>query len=398
MKIFIDLGICFLILATTTSLIYTLDPTGQGFGSALIPTLKYLPYIFSLISVFFLSISIKIRTDLNTIFLFFFIMFTFTGSLYSFIFTNRPIEDTFLGRALGGCVFFACYYICFNERAISLFIRLYVKMILIFSFMMALILYGHYFGFLYPELTQMYHAEMSIIVASAFIIPILDIKETLKKYAFILLILAGFFDTKTTSVIVSLIAIACFFTIKTFEFNSKIKSLSKRIKMVWTVLVYKNIVISSVVICLLSLKIINLRLDERENEVREITMLTRWLEFLDNPIFGTAFTGSPLIEIGTLIIPSHSDLLDLLAFGGLITVVTFVYPISKVVISILINNSEDRLIIWLVLVLMLILLTMVVNPILSTPRMGFFFFSTIGLLFGFVSRGYKTNSFMKITM
>jgi hypothetical protein len=71
------------------------------------------------------------------------------------------------------------------------------------------------------------------------------------------------------------------------------------------------------------------------NDLRKLLWGMRWDQFVKSPVIGSLFFGSPVVNIQILPglqIPTHNDVLDILAFGGFIGLALFlVFPVSIVV-------------------------------------------------------------------
>ena len=127
--------------------------------------------------------------------------------------------------------------------------------------------------------------------------------------------------------------------------------------------------------------------------VRLYTYTIRWQEFLDAPVFGAAFYGSPLVSVQrqNLIIPSHSDLLDLLAFGGTVGTLALLLPVLSFIFSIfrLRHMTSERLaaLFGYGLVVMLVIV-MAFNPVWLQPKMGGFLWMGFAVMAGVLSRSH----------
>jgi hypothetical protein len=122
-----------------------------------------------------------------------------------------------------------------------------------------------------------------------------------------------------------------------------------------------------------------------------------WNRFLDSPIWGTMFTGSPVekypthaIEAAGGILPTHSDVMDLLAFGGAIGIGLWLYGLLLVARAgnrTLLNPTtyEHR---WapyahsLAVMSLAAIIAYSVNPILNQPALSYFVWSNLGVLLG----------------
>jgi O-antigen ligase len=126
-------------------------------------------------------------------------------------------------------------------------------------------------------------------------------------------------------------------------------------------------------------------------ELRLLTYEQRLLAFRESPLIGTLFQGSPLMELpgrwSTLVTPSHSDLLDILAFGGVAGFALFVAPLlvaGRAGWAALRAAPEQR---WLgaysLAVAIVFLVEMAFNPVWDQPKLAFFFWMAVGCLLAF---------------
>ena len=134
---------------------------------------------------------------------------------------------------------------------------------------------------------------------------------------------------------------------------------------------------------------------------RLFTYAVAWEKFLASPIWGTAFTGPaseffPLytINIETQVVPTHSDPLDLLANGGAIGFVLWVWGVIRLLrlafvslaSSRCVPSSDTVLLHTLVVVGLCLILTCSFNPVLLHPNGAWLGWSAIGFAAGLAIR------------
>ncbi|GAB4524401.1 MAG: hypothetical protein Fur0018_07920 [Anaerolineales bacterium] len=143
------------------------------------------------------------------------------------------------------------------------------------------------------------------------------------------------------------------------------------------------------------------RLAERAVVVRATTFEARVVAFQQHPWFGSFFVGDPILRVGDLVIPSHSDVLDLLSFGGILAGFLFFFPVSKILVDALkkfndlgrkLSDPSQWMVVFSIYFVTLFLVTMIVNPILGVPYLGFWFWACLGYLSVFVTKG-KNNEY-----
>jgi O-antigen ligase len=124
-----------------------------------------------------------------------------------------------------------------------------------------------------------------------------------------------------------------------------------------------------------------------------------WRQFLESPIWGTAFTDSSVnyfrlfkIDLGTQWLPTHSDILDLMAHGGVIALVLWLLLVWKLVrmsldtLRALVRREEGvdlRPWQWmgvLALIQFGAMITYAINPILISPVHAYWVWGTLGLM------------------
>lgn len=129
-----------------------------------------------------------------------------------------------------------------------------------------------------------------------------------------------------------------------------------------------------------------------------------WNKFLDSPLWGSLFTGSsvakfPLYEIASAgsVLPTHSDVMDLLSFGGIMAIALWLYGLF------LVARAGNRSLLnpttyehpWtpyahtLAVLSLAAIISYSFNPILTLPGLSFFVWSNLGLLLGLSMRAPK---------
>ncbi len=383
-----------LIVIIFLSLAFNIDLQDEGFGTDLVPALKYFTVVISLGLILFQTavilsnkLSFKFSKDFNFIFAFFFI--SLAGSLYTLIGNGFDIENSFTGRALSVIPFFIAYLL-FKHIEFDILVK-FISVItwvhIAIAFVMSTLIYYSFFtGQIYSAFTSkvIYHEEISLSLST--IILISD-KIKIKPFKYLLLFIivsSGIMIWKNTSLILLFITLFISFSIK-FE-----KILRSRILKIFAFSLLALIVGQILYLVLTGSSDI---LPSGSTEVRLATYYKRFQEFLGSPIYGSLFSGTPLVEVGWLVIPSHSDLLDVLAFGGIIGIFLFLKPI----ISPLINYTKNykhlpseitNYYLFSINMVACILFTLCFNPILGQPRLIIFLWFALGFVLAINERIY----------
>ena len=186
---------------------------------------------------------------------------------------------------------------------------------------------------------------------------------------------------KNTGYLCALFSIA--FMLKYFYWNLRSVPKIKRMLSYLFVITSVFIICSFIAIAFLFFKEY---LPSGSPSVRLITYFQRFTMFLESPIWGTLFMGSPLVDIGSLRIPSHSDILDILAFGGFLGFFLFLFPFIRLFhffkkrMDVVFEVRDDATVISL-FVTCTFLIEMLFNPVWNQPKIATIFWCFAGCLF-----------------
>lgn len=365
-----------LIFASIFGMVYILDPTTDAYGLVEVSFFKYLPYWLPFCSFIIYLQSGELRFNLVGKLLSTHIALMLAGSIYAII-DGNPLEQTYFGRAFGGIVLLAFFGLAQIKVEFDFFFKKFIPLFLLMTFLMSLNVILFKLGLFYSELVQMYQIEVVFLAAAA--IMTLYYFTGWRRYFFsAYFLLSVALVGKTTSTILFIFCLTYIFINRV---NANIKVSRYRSASLKGAAVILFLFFSLIVGVIIN-DIIYSRLGSREDEVRSISLAMRFDEFLGSPLYGNLFSGSPLIEISMLTIPSHSDVLDQLAFGGGISILCFFLPIIYLVKSFLLNSKVQPLLSWSAFVVVAGLFTMLVNPTFSVPGFAYIFWMTAGLLAG----------------
>jgi hypothetical protein len=141
---------------------------------------------------------------------------------------------------------------------------------------------------------------------------------------------------------------------------------------------------------------------------RLVTYERAWLRFLESPLWGNFFTG-PAAErftafdtgVSNNILPTHSDLLDILAHGGLLGAALWIWAMAKIcraTLSALQASAQSALLPYIHTLACMSLgaiVTYAFNPILLQPGKALLLWSHLGLMVGAALLIDKTTSSQK---
>ena len=368
------------------------DPTDSGLGLPL--TFQFLP---ALVAIFggaaylaqgFRPVGRIIWQDIA--FTVLITMITIGGASTSYV--TGDTADSFLRLALSALSYIPIRMMASVPEDLDWFMRkLTLPVIAIGLLMSAQLCYWQIIG---PFLTQrsginhIFHEEVFLIGVATIVAAIgLVDRPILRVIVMVTLILGQFFTFKITGFLTAFATIGILLLIPIHWVSQRP---NRAVVLRFLSMIY---VLIGVGVFLTFLPMIVDHLPSGSRSVRLYTYAIRWQEFLDAPIFGAGFYGSPLVSVQrqNLIIPSHSDLLDLLAFGGTVGTLALLLPVLSFVFSIfrLRHMTSERLaaLFGYSLVVML-LIVMAFNPVWLQPKMGGFLWMGFAIMAGVRSRSH----------
>lgn len=132
-------------------------------------------------------------------------------------------------------------------------------------------------------------------------------------------------------------------------------------------------------------------------EFREFTYRAAWQQFLDSPIWGTAFSAESVrkftlytVGIARNRLPTHSDLMDLLANGGLLAIGLWLFGYLRIGVFAYRRILAPRFLHYpwasqghtFAAISLAAIVVYAFNPILLQPEMAFLVWTTLGMLVG----------------
>ena len=322
-------------------------------------------------------------------------MITIGGASTSYV--TGDTADSFLRLALSALSYIPIRMLASVPEDLDWFMRKLTWPVITIGLLMSAQLF--YWQIVGPFLTQrsginhIFHEEVFLIGVATIVAAIgLVDRPILRVIVIATLILGQFFTFKITGFLTAIATVGILLLIP-IHWVSQTQNRSVVVR--FLSMIY---VLIGVGVFLTFLPMIVDHLPSGSLSVRLYTYAIRWQEFLDAPIFGAGFYGSPLVSVQrqNLIIPSHSDLLDLLAFGGTVGTLAFLLPALSIVFSIfrLRHMTSERLAAFFgySLVVML-LIVMAFNPVWLQPKMGGFLWMGFAIMAGVMSRSsFNTSS------
>ncbi|MBN0987764.1 hypothetical protein [Amphritea pacifica] len=387
-----DIVFCYLVLLfLVVALLYILDPSDTSWGAEDVAFLKYFPVIIAALAlslVFFSNHSFTFEWPSLFNLIFFFAVVG--GGVYT-VLDGYSLKESFLGRGASIIAFFLGGRVLFHD-----FERFFIK----FSYLVVLVGFlcgiGVAFwagGFHFIDRPHIYHEEVFIFYA-AFIASNYIFGKVSGFLFFLFFTICSILTFKNTGFLIALMIVVHFLYFFYRSYTGVYVSIFKRFFLFFVLVSFL------LVVYWFFLNFSNL-LPSGSPEVRLKTYEARLDMFFDYLWFGQFFYGSPLVELstrfGSIEIPSHSDILDVLAFGGVIGFYFFIMPLlifflrffsfdfnsEKNVVNLIVDLSAS--------VVGSIFVIMLVNPVLNQPKISVIFWFCLGVGLAYTRKNIRNN-------
>jgi len=374
-----------MIAGTLLALVYMIDPAGDCWGANSMALLKYLPAEIAVIAqgLFWLDARQDGGTSTNLRLLSAFTATVLVGSLISVLRDHAALEDSFLGRGLALLpVFPACAV--FSRKAEERLFRRWLRLPLVATGVLitaGIAIWAA--GVHFVDQPHVYHEEIFLAVCAAMIVYTWK-RGILRPLLMVLLMSSGLLSMKNTGILaaatVVVLVVSC-------VLRTSGPAPTRMLRRVLLLEISIMLLASVVYVALYHHEL----LPSGSPAVRAFTYSERVLRFADHPIGGTFFVGSPLLSLfrsdspSNLYIPSHSDLLDILGFGGVIGFALFVIPLWRVTVAglrRLVANARERdwLRVYAVAVVAVFTTEMAFNPVWNQPALMWIFCLAVACL------------------
>jgi O-antigen ligase len=317
---------------------------------------------------------------------------TLAGSLYARVIVG--IQDTYLTWGMYMSLVYIAARMTYETKAPRALLRGYLAMLLVAASTMGIWILITDNGF------QRFHNEIFLVTPFAMFFAAGPYGWGVRWLGFIGFMLSAVFGSKNTAYIVG-IGIAAYALV--FLYLPKLKRHSRFGKMTaWFMLST-----AAAVTLLLILYVIQHHADylpSGNTRFRLAMYEEAWQQFLQNPIFGTFFS-TPVthhfqaywVGVSNNILPTHSDLLDLLRGGGMVAALLYMrgmYGIGRTVYRNLLR-SRDAPSVWtqaehtLVAMSLAGVATYAFNPVFLDAGTAYFLWTNLGILLGMALRAEK---------
>lgn len=301
------------------------------------------------------------------------------GSLAGFAYeVNWKLSDGYFRYALA-CFTITVVTLCFFNKYTRKNVLIVAKWLLIVATTyMAVLVYLWNLGFdvsINEFNNNLYHEEVGIITTTALLFS--NVRNLLIRWATMaFFIVAGVLTHKFTGYFCALITLLVW-VLSSLSGNSKVKHYLKYALAIVVGLISMYSAINIALVADGSLPSGNL-------DARSIMYGIRLKEFADSPIVGSLYMGGILINMPYGNVLSHSDVLDLIAGGGVMLSSLFMIPLAYILINIneLFSHGwkgkSKCLVLWLTSMFLCLLFTMTFNPILHEPKLNIMFALSCG--------------------
>jgi hypothetical protein len=359
--------------------VYAASPGNDSWGAEHVPVLKYLPLELAAVATVFFAASGSRRPVHWTVRSYQLLMlFMFAGAVLTLA-RGARIEDSVLGRALGLVVVYPAYRMFSSRDETRRFAQPYLPAIILTGLAMTAMLVVWQSGTHFVDQPHIFHEEV-FIPAAGMLAAWIAFRDPVIRATLVGLLLGGVLLTrKNTGYLAALSCLA----ITALALWSNRRALSVRTRAIVRVMLVILALATVAALATIVLWFAEL-LPSGSPKVRVITYAIRLGQFIGSPLFGKAWIGTPLIELSpTFREPSHSDVLDIAAFGGLVSVLLFCAPLvsyARRARQDLVIFSERRhwLGAFLLAVLIVFLVEMTFNPIWNQPQLVVHFWLAIG--------------------
>jgi len=379
------------LLAAIIPLVLMADPTDQALG--LSTTQQFIPVAIALLAgLFSAAAGLKAQGGLTwQDFAFSLVILMMVLGGVGTALQTGDLTDSFARLSFIALIFFPFRILASQPDELRWFLRRFSVWIVGVSILMSLqLIYWQVVGpFFEPRRSGIYHIfheEVFLLPVAVMIVHLSPHRSAFLRAAAILLLLTGtLFSFKNTGFLVFVLAALLLFCTA----STRDTKMSRKFTMIRAIVGFYAVL--AVAVLLVLLPFFRDQLPGGSTLVRFYTYGLRWEQFLDAPLFGLGFWGTPLISVPNtnLIIPSHSDFLDLLAFGGLFGALAYLLPLISFLLSFrrLDRLREERVAALAIYTLVAAIhVVWLFNPVWLQPKMGVLLWAGLGLLAGIHSR------------
>lgn len=382
-------------LAVTVSILMTLIPVRQETGITTMIAFRYMPFFLMSLAATTMVLSGSARKSImtppvwNGLALMAYIL---VGSAIFVFIQGNPVNSSFIGKALTMIALPVGAVIGFHPHLRKRFALMAARIAVVVGVIGLVMRYLHTMGVIFVDEVQILHEEFVFLAAGLAFLAIRKRSAILTVILTVLIIMLGFLTGKATTTLMGLMLFSIQFGGGLVRFITGVTQGHSSKKRGNLLALLSPIIL---LFALAGLFVLGLTIYERMNrhkyDVRSIAYEARWEQFLDNPIFGEFFVMSnnlsDIMGFG-ITTPSHNDILDILAAGGIVALVMFIACLlpallNKTSLAMLTDRAgaaAPALYFWLVLVFYALGGTG--NPLLVMPSFSTLVWFSAGFVLG----------------
>lgn len=307
------------------------------------------------------------------------------GSLYARLFLD--IQSTFLNVGLYMLVTFAAATMVVQTDDPEALLRAYFRILLAAAAIMGLALIVNY------GVRQVYHEEVFLIIPLAALFFARNERGALGWLCFLFFLSMAWFSHKYTSYLIGALTVAY---LALFVALPRLSSQPKLYRVTVAYWAFMLAFLAAAIVAYIAIQGA-VRLPTGNPEYRLHTYAVAWARFSESPLWGTLFAVESVdkftpyaIGIARNMLPTHSDILDLLANGGILAVLLWTLGLAAVVRIAFRKLLHPEFVrdAWapyghaLAVMSFAGVFTYAFNPILLQPSIAYLLWTNLGLLLG----------------
>jgi|GEM_PF-1369599 len=373
-------GTNLLLVALFIAAFFTVEPSDTDWGLETIQSAKYAPIIAASASAACYLVGLKgVPLGWPVLFLAALSTACVSAGFFTLMGHNVQLYQTYVGRGLCVITFAPAYMLCLVPKEKKHFGKYAARIMMMAVTVMIPILVAWRLGFRMVNRAHIYHEEVLYFGAAAgFALAVY--RPVVRRLGGLALILACILTIKLTGFGLAMIVTMVAWLVETAgrPDESKRPLLNRRL---WV----SQAVFGGAAIAVSLARVFRRSLPGGSRQVRLETYGVRISEFVASPIWGSLFVGSPVMQIGLTVIPSHSDLLDLLASGGVIGAALFYLPAVAGVIHGIRSVKRfvrdcDGVALFGLAGVSCFLFESAFNPVLGQPKLVVLYWMALGVL------------------
>lgn len=315
------------------------------------------------------------------------------GSVVYILHLHGSLSESYFGRSLSGLALLNGAAIAMNPRLRNWVSRRILAGAIVLGIGAFALLTLHSLGLVLGQYSQIVRVQIVILMAGIVWICIRYPSVLVRVAVTLLMFLNGYLSGKSTNYLMGLMFAALSFGNEIVVFMRSLFGRATRKARFGIILLAMPVVIAFAgAVLFLLYAIVSERATRYEFDVRRVGIELRWKEFLESPIYGTGFASSSNVSgvfgFGDNV-PSHNDIMDILAAGGVIGIAVFVATVGAAALgrgmreAMTAKKAGIAPIHYFWFVVVFYILGASGNPFFSEPYMAVPVWFSIGMMLGY---------------